>query len=70
MPLLYEWAWVMQELGKPEEAVRLFERLHKEYPQSRFSAEAACQLAKHALDAKDYRQADKLIDDALNRKGR
>ena len=55
----------MQELGKPEEAARLFERLRKEHPQSRFSAEAACRLAQRALDAKDYRQADKLVDEVL-----
>jgi cellulose synthase operon protein C len=65
---LYEWAWISYDLGKPEEAARLFARLHKDYPQSRFSAEAACQLAKHALDAKEYRQADKLIDEALKPK--
>ena len=67
---LYEWAWVMQERGKPEEAVRLFGRLRKEHPQSQFSAEAACRLAQHALDTKDYRQADKLVDEVLSPKGK
>ena len=58
----------LQELGKPEEADRLFERLHKEYPQSRFWADATCRLAQQALDAKDYRQAGKLVDEVLESK--
>ena len=46
--VLYEWAWALQELGKPEDADRLFERLRKEYPQSRFWADATCRLAQCA----------------------
>jgi cellulose synthase operon protein C len=65
---LYEWAWAMQESGKPDEAVQLFERLRKECSQSRFAADAACRLAQRALDAKDYPQAERLVDEVLNRK--
>ena len=61
----------LQELGKPEDADRLFERLHKEFPQSRFWADATCRLAQRALDAKDYREPTAgrrgLIDEACRR---
>ena len=62
--MLYEWAWALQELGKPDDADRLFERLRKEYPQSRFWADATCRLAQRACDAKDYDagQVDGLIE--------
>jgi TolA-binding protein len=58
----------MQDLGKPQEAARLFERLRKEYPDSPFAADAGCRLAQQLLDAKDYQEADKLIDEVLGHK--
>ena len=63
--VLYEWAWAAQELGKPEDADRLFERLRKEHPQSRFWADATCRLAQRAFDAKEYQRADELLDEVL-----
>jgi cellulose synthase operon protein C len=62
---LYEWAWVKQDLGQPAEAAALFERLRTECPKSDYAVKAACQLARRALDARDYAQANRLIDEVL-----
>ncbi len=64
---LYEWAWGLLELGKAEDAQHVFERLHNEYPQSRFWADATCRMAQRAFDAKDYDRANRLIDALLPR---
>ena len=37
----------------PDDAAALFQRLHKEYPQSRYWADATCRLAQRAIDKKD-----------------
>ncbi len=64
---IYEWAWLMQDLGKPDDAARLFERLHHEYPQSRFWADGTCRLARLALQAKDYQRASALADEVVTK---
>ncbi len=63
--MLYDWAWALRELGKADDADRLFERLRKEYPQSRFRPDATYRLAQRAYDAKDYERAGGLIDEVL-----
>ena len=63
--VLYEWAWALQELGKPDEAARLFARLHTEHPQSRYWSDAVCRLAQRAFDAKDYAGANALLTEVL-----
>ena len=63
--VLYDWAWTLRELGKMDEADRLFERLRNEFPQGRFQADARYRLAQRAFDAKDYGRAGSLIDEAL-----
>ena len=56
------------ELNQPEDARRLFERLHKECPQSRFWADATCRLADRELDAKHYAAAAGLVAEVLDHK--
>jgi cellulose synthase operon protein C len=65
---IYEWAWVLQDRNDSDEAGRAFERLRKEYPQSRLWADATCRLARLALEAKDYAAATALVDKVLTRK--
>ena len=62
---IYEWAWLMQDLGKREDAAKLFERLHHDNPQSRFWADGTCRLARLALEAKDYQRASALADEVV-----
>lgn len=64
--VLYEWAWAMRDLGKPAEADRLFERLRKEYPASRYRADAVYRLAQRAFDAKNFDAAARLADEVLD----
>lgn len=59
--VLYERAWALLGLGKTEEANRAFETLHKEYPKSRYWADATCRMAQRAFDARDYDRATRLI---------
>ncbi len=65
--VLYEWAWAMRDLGKPAEAGRLFERLRKEYPTSRYRADATYRLAQRAFDAKNFDAAARLTDEVLGK---
>ncbi len=62
---LYRWAWTTREMGRPEESDRLFERLRKEYPTSRFATDAGCRLTERALDAGDHAKASAMIDEVL-----
>ena len=63
--VLYEWAWVLDELNKPQEAVQQFQRIRQEFPKSRYFGDATIQLAERDFAAKQYNQAEKLIDDIL-----
>ncbi len=65
--VLYQWAWTLQECGKANQSRQLFERLHKEYPKSRFWADATYRLAERAMGAKDYDTAMRLADEVLAR---
>ena len=55
-------------MNQPEDARRLFERLHKECPQSRFWADATCRLADRELGAKHYDAAAGLVGEVLDHK--
>lgn len=68
--LLYEWAWVLQALGKPDEAAQKFQQLHSAYPQSPYWGDAAYRLAQRAFEAKDYNQSTTLIVELLDGKNR
>lgn len=63
--VLYEWAWALRELGKAEQAERLFQRIHEECPQSRFWGEAVYHAALRAFEVKNYDGAGALIDELL-----
>jgi cellulose synthase operon protein C len=66
--VLYQWAWVLQALKRPDDAAQLFQQLHSKYPQSRFWADATYRLAERARDVKDYDRALTLVDSLLGRK--
>ncbi len=63
--VLYEWAWVEIGLQRPDDAFRLFERLHKDLSQSRYWADATCRLAERAADQKNIDRAAALFDEIL-----
>lgn len=62
---LYEWAFVLDDLKQPEAAAKTLARLRREHPQSEFVADATYRLAQHALQAKDFSQANALIDEVV-----
>jgi TolA-binding protein len=64
----YQWAWALRELNRPVESAKLFERLRKECPQSRFWADATSRLADAAFGARDYATAEKLVGEVLDHK--
>ena len=51
--LLYELAWILKDNGETEKAIKCFERLAREYPQSRYAGEATLQLAEAKLQSND-----------------
>lgn len=59
--MLYQWAWALTDLGKLAELTALFQRLHKEYPQSRYWADATCRLLDQVFTAKQYGRARELV---------
>lgn len=63
--VLYEWAWVLDELGKTDESTGLFVRLRKEHPQSRYRTDATYRLARRAYLAEDHDRASELIAEVL-----
>ncbi|MBN1394589.1 MAG: tetratricopeptide repeat protein [Pirellulales bacterium] len=66
--VLYEWAWALLDLGEAETARRTFQRIHAEFPQSRFWADATCRAAQLALEKKDRDRANELIEKLLESK--
>ncbi len=62
---LYQWAWVLDQLGQAEDAHEIFRRLYDDHPQSRFRGYAAYRLARNAFDEQDLGQAEALVGQAL-----
>ena len=62
---LYERAWNLMELGKNVEAAALFDRIHDDYPQSKFHSDASYQLAHRAYEDKEFSRTRNLLDEVL-----
>jgi TolA-binding protein len=67
--VLYEWAWVLRELNRLDEADQLFDRLRTTHAQSRFAVDAAYRLAQRAFLAGDLPRAKLLVAEVLAGKG-
>ena len=63
--VLYEWSWVLRDLGRDDEAATRLKRIHQEFPKSEYWADATYRLAQRALDAKDHATANALADAIL-----
>jgi TolA-binding protein len=63
--VLYEWSWVLHDLGRAEASGRLLTRLYEEHPKSRYWADAVYRLARAAFDASDHARASALVDEML-----
>ena len=63
--VLYEWSWVLSDLGRDDEAAARLNRIHQEFPKSEYWADATYRLAQRAMDAKDHAMANKLTDAIL-----
>jgi TolA-binding protein len=67
--VLYEWAWALQDSGKPAEAAKILERLCRDHRQSRLWPDVAYRLASASMEAKDYSRARELLVETLKAKG-
>ncbi|MFH1265595.1 MAG: tetratricopeptide repeat protein, partial [Planctomycetota bacterium] len=63
--LLYNWAWTLDDLKRPEESSALFGRLRGEHPTSSYWADATFRLAQRSFEAKDYERARQLLSELL-----
>ena len=58
--VLYQWAWTLADLGKAGESAEVFEQLRKEYPHSRYWADATYRILERAFAAKEFARSRKL----------
>ena len=63
--LLYNWAWTLDDLGRCDDSVALFDRIRQEHPDSSYWADTTFRLAQRAFDAEDYLQARQLVAEVL-----
>jgi len=63
--ILYEWSWTLSDMNRPDEAAAVLARLQKEFPRSRYGADAAYRLAQRAAAAGDRATAQRLVGEAL-----
>ncbi len=59
--VLYRRAWLLSQAQQPQQANELFVRLRRDFPQSRFAADATLRLAESELAAQHYDDVDKLL---------
>ncbi len=62
---LYQWAWILVDLGRAQDADAVFERLHDEHRDSRYWGDATYRLAERAARAKQNQQAGQLVEEIL-----
>jgi TolA-binding protein len=55
--VLYERAWLLDDLGDAQESLEAFARLHADHRESEYWADATYRLAERAARAKDYARA-------------
>ncbi len=67
--VLYHWAWAECDLKHAEQSTQLFERLHREYPTSRYWADATLRLAEQSFQARQYQAADDALELLIMRPG-
>ena len=65
---LYEWAWALQDAGRHDESARRFEQLRRDYPRSRFWADATWRLAERTFAAGQYDPTTALLKELLARR--
>lgn len=58
---LYQMAWVLVDLDRPEEAAQKFLRLHEAFPQSTFWADATYRLAEYQVKSKRFDDSSRLL---------
>ncbi|MGD9647531.1 MAG: tetratricopeptide repeat protein [Pirellulales bacterium] len=57
---LFEWSWVLRDLGRADEADDLLARLREQFPSSAYADDANYRLAERAYRAGDYTRAEEL----------
>ncbi len=62
---LYEWSWVLEDLGKIEESSQRLLRIRKEFAASELWPDALYRLTERAFEAKDYARAESLAAELL-----
>jgi TolA-binding protein len=62
---LYQWAGVLEDLRRPDDAAKKYAELHNSHPQSRFWADATYRLAQHQVQEKSYAQAEQILSDLV-----
>lgn len=67
--VLYEWAWILRELGRGDEADAAFQRLRAEHAASRYWADATYRLAEHALARQDLDESRRLLSELIAAQG-
>jgi len=63
--VLYEWSWVLHDLGRVKESSALLARLRSQHRQSTYWADAVYRLAQRAYQTKDYTSARRLLVELL-----
>lgn len=62
---LYNWAWALDDLGRSEEARKLFDRIRGEYPKSSYWSDATFRLAQRSFETGDYDRTGQWVADLL-----
>ena len=63
--VLYQRAWVLVDLERPEDADELFARVWKDHRESEYWADAAYRLAERAARSNDHERAMRLADQII-----
>jgi len=58
---LYKKGWALSELAKYEEAVKVFDLLLNEFPESKYRTSIQFQISKIYFDKKDYENSEKYL---------
>lgn len=68
--ILSEWAYLLLDAGKIADADKVFERILKDSPGSKFAAESRLNLAESAYTAKDYEKVKSLLAEVVEAKSK
>lgn len=63
---LYGWAWCLRDLKRHDAAQEKFDRLYREFRDSRYWADATYRLASDAARRRDYDRAGELLDQIVD----